>query len=180
MIYFVRHGRTDDNENKIISGQHNVPLNEHGLAQAQETALYLKDIQFAACYCSPLMRARQSCEEILKYHKNLQPVFDDRLKARYYGKVEGQPESAISFNRWQVGAFDRETAELELETIPALYQRVANLFDEILANYPQQNVLVIAHSCIGRIAAAYFNGMPDDQDFSALKVPNAKVVMFDK
>lgn len=180
MIYFVRHGRTDDNENKIVSGQKNVPLNEHGLAQALETAEYLKDIKFAACYCSPLMRARQTCAAVMQYHKHLKPIYDDRLKARYYGKVEGQPETAITFNRWQVGAFDRETAELELETIEDLYNRVADLLDEILKKYPKKNVLVIGHSCIGRVAAGYFNGIPENQDFSALKVSNAKVVMFDK
>lgn len=180
MIYFVRHGQTDANMNKIIAGQQDVPLNARGVEQAKETALNLQDIKFDACYCSPLKRAKQTCEAILKYHKGLVPVYDDRLKARYYGQVENQPESAITFNRWKVGDDDAQTKALELETIMDLYQRVAACFDEIRDKYPEQNVLVIAHSCIGRIAAAYFNGMPTDYDFSTLKIPNAKVVMFDK
>lgn len=180
MIYFVRHGQTDANANKIIAGQQDVPLNQHGLEQAKETAEYLRDIEFAACYCSPLTRAKQTCAEILKGRSGLTPIYDDRLKARDYGKVEGQPESAINFNRWKVGADDKQTKELGLETIMDLYQRVADCFDEIRDQYQNQNVLVIAHSCIGRIAAAYFNGMPSDYDFSTLKIPNAKVVMFDK
>ena len=180
MIYFVRHGQTDANLNKIVAGQQDVPLNAHGLEQAKETATYLKGIQFSACYCSPLLRAKQSCAEILKYHRNLTPIYDDRLKARDYGKVTGQPETSINFNRWKVGADDEQTATLEMETIEQFYQRVANFFDEILEKHVNQNVLVVAHSCIGRVATGYFNGIPDDQDFSALKVPNAKVVMFDK
>ena len=180
MIYFVRHGQTDANMNKIIAGQQDVPLNEHGVEQAKETAVSLKDIKFDACFCSPLTRAKQTCAEILKYHKGLTPIYDDRLKARNYGQVEGQPESAINFNRWKVGADDQQTASLGIETIMDLYQRVADCFDEIRDQYSDKNVLVIAHSCIGRIAAAYFNGMPTDYDFSTLKIPNAKVVMFDK
>ena len=180
MIYFVRHGQTDANVNKIVAGQQDVPLNVHGLEQAKETALYLKDIKFSACYCSPLLRAKQSCAEILKYHRGLTPNYDDRLKARDYGKVQGQPETAINFNRWKVGADDAQTAALAMETIPDFYHRVAKFFDEVLALYPNKNVLVIAHSCVGRVAAGYFNGVPTDQDFSSLKIPNAKVVVFDK
>ena len=180
MIYFVRHGQTNANLNKIVAGQQDVPLNETGLEQAKQTALYLKDIRFSACFCSPLLRAKQSCAEILKYHHGLKPVYDDRLKARYYGKVEGQPETSINFNRWKVGADDAQTQALAMETVTDIYDRVANFFDEILAQYPHKNVLVIAHSCIGRVAAGYFNGVPEDLDFSNLKIPNAKVVMFDK
>ena len=180
MIYFVRHGQTDANLNKIVAGQQDVPLNARGLEQAKETAAYLKGIRFAACYCSPLLRARQSCAEILKYHRSLAPIYDDRLKARDYGKVTGQPETAINFNRWKVGADDEQTQSLSMETIEHFYQRVANFFDEVLAKHANKNVLVIAHSCIGRVVAGYFNGIPDDKDFSALKIPNAKVVMFDK
>ena len=180
MIYFVRHGQTDANMTKIIAGQQDVPLNQHGVEQAKETAEFLQDIKFDACYCSPLKRARQTCEQILKYHLGLSVVYDDRLKARDYGKVEGEPESAITFNRWKVGDDDKQTEDLAIETIMDLYQRVADCFDEIRDQYANKNILVIGHSCIGRVAAAYFNGMPTDYDFSTLKIPNAKVVMFDK
>lgn len=180
MIYFVRHGQTDCNANKIIAGQQDVPLNQNGVEQAKQTADALKDIKFDVCYCSPLKRARQTCEQILKHHKGVKPIYDDRLKARNYGKVENQPESSITFNRWKVGDNDEQTKLLGMEDIQSFYNRVANFFDEVLDANPNKNVLVIAHSCIGRVAAAYFNGMPSDYDFSALKIPNAKVVMFDK
>lgn len=44
----------------------------------------------------------------------------------------------------------------------------------------RKDILIVAHSGIGRIGSAYFNGMPADQDFSSIEVPNANVVMFDK
>lgn len=180
MIYFVRHGQTNCNLNKIIAGQQDVPLNENGIEQARETALSLKDVKFAACYCSPLKRAKQTCAEILQYHKQLVPIYDKRIQARFYGKMENQPTSAITFNRWKVGADDEQIKALEMETVMDLYQRVADFFDEILAMYPNQNVLVVGHSCIGRAVSGYFNGIPEDYDFSNLKIPNAKVVIFDK
>lgn len=180
MIYFVRHGQTDANANNIIAGQQNVPLNEHGMEQAEQTAESLKEISFDACFCSTLQRAKQTCAAILKYHPDVAPVYDERLKARFYGKMENQPANALGFNRWKVGDFDEETKSLEMENIMDFYQRVSSCFDEIREQYAGKNVLVVAHSCIGRVAAAYFNGMPTDYDFSSLKIPNAKVVMFDK
>lgn len=80
MIYFVRHGQTEYNLNKIYAGQQDIPLNATGIDQAKQTALTLKDIKFDLCFCSPLQRAKQTCSEILKYHKDLNPIYDDRLK----------------------------------------------------------------------------------------------------
>ena len=179
MIYFVRHSQTDCNLKKIIAGHYDSPLNEKGIAQAKQAALDLQNIKFDVCFCSPLQRAQQTCEEILVYHQNLQPIYDDRLKARNYGKMQLQPTNSITFNRWQVGEFDEATKALEIEPIMDLYSRVADFFDEVLKSYPHQNILVIAHSCVGRVVSAYFNGIPENQDFSSLKIPNAKYIMFE-
>lgn len=180
MIYFVRHGQTDYNLNKIYAGQQDVPLNRNGIEQAKQTALDLKDIKFDICFCSPLIRARQTCDEILKYHNNLVPIYDNRLIERYYGKLENKPVGYINFNRWKVGADDKQTKDLDIETIMEVYNRVSNFFDEILTKYPNKNILVVAHSGIGRIGTAFFNGLPNENDFSTIKIPNAGVVIFDK
>lgn len=179
MIYFVRHGQTDSNLNKLFPTP-DVPLNEKGFEQAQQTALSLKDVEFAACYCSPLIRAKQTCAEILKYHSNLVPNYDVRLQARYYGKLEDQPTEALTFNRWKIGVYDEQVKSLGMETVTDLYQRISSFFDEVLQKHPHQNILVVGHSCVGRVTAGYFNGVPEDQDFSSLKISNAKVVIFDK
>ena len=77
MIYFVRHGQTDDNANgNLLTGWSATPLNEKGFAQARETAENLNDIKFDICFCSPLLRTRQTLNEIIKYHKNLNVVYD--------------------------------------------------------------------------------------------------------
>ena len=179
MIYFVRHGQTDSNVNKVFPAQ-DVPLNENGIEQARQTALSLKDVEFAACYCSPHLRAKQTCEAILQYHPELVPNYDTRIQSRYYGKLENQPTSSLTFNRWKIGVYDEQIQACGMETVTDLCQRVADFFDEILPKYPNQNILVVGHSCIGRIIAGYFNGIPEDGDLTSLKIPNAKVVIFDK
>ena len=69
MIYFVRHGQTDYNSNKLYAGQKDVPLNKEGVKQAKQTAEQLKDLKFDICFCSPLLRAKQTLNEILNLNK---------------------------------------------------------------------------------------------------------------
>ncbi len=180
MIYFIRHGQTNDNLIKIYTGQKDVPLNETGIKQAQDTAETLKDIKFDICYCSPLIRAKQTCEQILKHHPNLKVIYDNRLKERDYGKLVGKPVGSIPFNRWQVGAAEDLTKEYEIEEIMHVYNRLEDFYNEILKNHTNKNILLVAHSGIGRISHAYFYGMPENNDFSNIKIPNAGVVIFEK
>ena len=179
MIYFVRHGQTDDNLYKIYTGQKDIALNQNGLKQAVETAEKLKDVKFDICYCSPLIRAKQTCEQILKYHKAVTVIYDDRLKERDYGELVDKPVGSIPFNRWKVGADDALTEKYKIEPILHVYKRVEEFFDEILSKNRGKNILIVAHSGIGRIGSAYFNGMPDGQDFSTIKIPNAGFLVFE-
>ena len=112
MIYYVRHGQTDYNIKNIFAGHLDVPLNEEGFKQAHKTAEELKDIKFDVCYCSPLIRAKQTCDEILKFHKGLKPIYDDRLKERFYGDMENKPVKDLNFNHWKLIDFDEQTKEL--------------------------------------------------------------------
>src|ERR1700744_3612221 len=58
-IYFMRHGESEANIQKIIQGQElDSPLNETGIKQAIYTGKYLKTHgKFDAVYASPLKRA---------------------------------------------------------------------------------------------------------------------------
>lgn len=180
MIYYVRHGQTDYNIKNIFAGHLDVPLNEEGFKQARKTAEELKDIKFDVCYCSPLIRAKQTCDEILKFHKGLKPIYDDRLKERFYGDMENKPVKDLNFNHWKLIDFDEQTKELRIETLSDCYKRISGFFEEILSKYDNKNILVVAHGCIGRIALSYFNGFPLDNDLSSIRIPNAGVVVFDK
>jgi probable phosphoglycerate mutase len=178
MIYFVRHGQTDYNLKQIYAGQKDIPLNQNGILQAQATANELKDVHFDICYCSPLIRAKQTCAEIVKFHPNLKVIYDDRLKERDYGKLVDLPVGSIKFNRWKVGVDDIATQNYCIEPIMTMYSRIKEFYDQILQENLHKDILIVAHSGIGRIGSAYFYGMPDNKDFSTIRIPNAGVVKF--
>lgn len=180
MIYFIRHGQTDDNLNQIYTGQKDVPLNQTGIKQAKETASELKDTHFDICFCSPLLRAKQTCKEIMKYHKNINVIYDERLMERDYGTLVGLSVDSINYNRWNSINDEKMKNEFNAETITQVYDRLNDFYNEILVKHQNKNILIVAHSGVGRISNAYFNGMPENMDFSTFKISNASVTLFKK
>ena len=173
MIYFVRHGQTDDNANgNLLTGWSDTPLNKNGIEQAKETAKNLKTINFEICFCSPLLRARQTLDEIKKYHKNLKVIFDDRLKERDYGEITKKPAGICNFRRWNAN----DKIPFKMESIPEMFKRVASFYDDLKKDYIGKNILIVSHSGVGRLSYFYFNGKPQDGDYSDFKIDNAKVM----
>lgn len=66
MIYLVRHGQTNWNLLKKFNGCTDTELNQTGIEQAKSQAENLMNVSFDVCFCSPLKRARQTCEIIFK------------------------------------------------------------------------------------------------------------------
>ncbi len=174
MIYFVRHGQTFDNAQKpeILSGHNKVKLTKQGIEQAKQTALELKDVKFDICFCSPLIRTKQTLKEIKKYHKHLKVVYDDRLKERDYGEVTNKPTTICQFRRWNAN----DEIPFKMETIPQLYNRLSNFYNELLPVYKNKNILIVSHSGVARITHFYFNGKPSDGDYSNFYLKNAEIM----
>lgn len=176
MIYFVRHGQTNDNIENILTGWAPTPLNEKGIAQAKETAESLKNVKFDICFCSPLLRTKQTLEEIIKYHQGLEVIYDDRLKERDYGEITKQPTSVCNFRRWNAN----DLIPFEMESIPEMFDRISSFYEEILDNHKGKNILIVSHRGVGRLTHFYFNGKPSDGDYSNFEIGNAKVMCIDK
>lgn len=88
-LYLVRHGETDWNKARKIQGQVDIPLNEFGIHLAEETGKGLKDIPFDICFTSPLCRARQTAEIILK-GRNIPIVDEPLIMEMAFGEYEGK------------------------------------------------------------------------------------------
>lgn len=177
MIYFVRHGETYDNANgNLLSGWSEVSLNDRGISQARKRAEELKTVKFDICYCSPLLRAKQTLEEILKFHDGLQVIYDDRLKERDYGEITSKPASIFKFRRWNANDIIR----FKMESIPQMFDRVANFYNEILPKQKGKNILIVSHSGTARLTHFYFAGKPSDNDYSDFSLGNAKLMMIDE
>ena len=90
-FYIVRHGQTDYNKKHRFQGRSDVPLNEVGVEQAKKIADSLADVDFGAIYYSPLIRAKQTADEIYKKHSGARYLETPEIAERDFGDYEGEP-----------------------------------------------------------------------------------------
>ena len=87
LVYLLRHGQTEDNNNRIIQGQSDSLLTPEGMNSIKKRAEKLNDITFNVIYCSPLGRARFSLDILLKELKqNTNVAYLDELMEIDFGK----------------------------------------------------------------------------------------------
>ncbi len=77
-VYLARHGQTAYNMEGRFQGQLPVPLDETGRGQAIELAERAAEHGFAALWCSPLRRARETADAVAE-RIGLEPREDARL-----------------------------------------------------------------------------------------------------
>lgn len=176
MLYFVRHGQTNHNLNKLLAGRCDVELNENGVEQARLSAEQAKELKIDLIYCSPLIRAKQTCNEINKHH-NVKVIIKDELIERDFGKYESQPYSSIDGDMcWN---YYLNTYDNEIEPLKCVFERVYNLLDEIKKEYKSKNILIVAHNDIGRAVYCYFNGVPSKGNVRDIGVGNAQILKYE-
>ena len=100
-LHLVRHGQTFFNRYNRLQGWSNSPLTDAGLADADKAAAKLRDIEFAAAYCSDTTRAQVTAQRnyndiVRKYGlaatrdflKEADPFHDAESDNEYWHRVE--------------------------------------------------------------------------------------------
>ena len=75
----MRHGRTDWNERHKLQGSTDIPLNNDGRRMAEKAAQEYRDVHLDECWCSPLIRARETAEIVLR-DRGVPIRIDSRLR----------------------------------------------------------------------------------------------------
>ena len=89
-VYLARHGQTAYNLEGRFQGQLPVPLDDTGRTQAAELAERAAEHGFAALWCSPLLRARETAQ-IVSAGIGLEPKEDARLMETNAGDWTDRP-----------------------------------------------------------------------------------------
>lgn len=171
-LIFLRHGRTDWNDQGRLQGRTDVPLNEVGRAEAIAAGKVLKNYTFDAIYCSPLIRAKQTLELAYPTEK---VVFDERLAEWSFGSYEGRClPNEVFRTRWSFGMEPLGGMEL----VEDLVARVTDFYEEIRALHPTGRVLVVSHAGVSGAMHAAICGMKEGENLSNNCLPNATPVLF--
>ncbi|WP_283678867.1 histidine phosphatase family protein [Lentilactobacillus sp. Marseille-Q4993] len=152
-LYFVRHGKTEWNlESRYQGAGGDSPLLEQSYQEIKQVGEFLKDIEFAHIYASPIKRARDTALGIRKQLSKQPPItFLSRLEEFHLGKMEGMkfadvkaefPEEAENF-KLHPDKYDNSV--IGGESYPDVIARMTPAIQEIVQANPDQNVLIVSH-----------------------------------
>lgn len=179
MLYIMRHGRTDWNSQRRIQGQTDIPLNDEGRQMAKDAAEEYRDIHFDVCYCSPLIRARETAELLLA-GRDVPIVFDDRLKEMSFGEYEGfqnsfdHPDCLVNVLFWHPEEYKEPVPGGE--SLDALYARTGAFLKEKVEPdlAAGKDVLIVAHGATNSCIKCQVDKRPVEEFWKG-GIPNCKL-----
>ncbi len=172
-LYIIRHGKTNWNLKKLIQGITDLSLSEEGIKDIKELKKEIDKISFDICITSPLKRAKETAEILVKC-----PIItDERLKERYMGKLEGTSVSNYDINKYWNINYQKE--DIGVETPKELLKRSKLFLDDIKKNYNDKNILIVSHS--GLIKGLHFNiiGYDNNTDLLSFYANHNEIYEYD-
>lgn len=155
-IYIVRHGETIWNEKRLLQGSVDIELNESGRKLAGITGEKLEEIFFDKIYSSPLIRAYETAN-LIRGHRNIPIIRDDRLRELSFGINEGKDSMKIRED--ENNPFHNFFSRPELyvapeggETLEHICERAKEFLEEVIE--PQadalERVMIVAHGALNK------------------------------
>ena len=162
-IILVRHGETDWNKQGRFQGQIDIPLNEHGKAQAKAASEFLKHTLIQKAFSSSLSRPKETAQIILTEHPGIQISLKDNLKEIGHGEWEGKLESEINsdwpdlLKTWKT--FPEKVQMPEGENIKDVSTRSISGWMEVCKDLKNdETALVVAHDAVNKTILCHLLG----------------------
>lgn len=159
-IYVARHGETAYNAEEKVCGATDIPLTERGMGQAESLAEQVAQYPgIQLMVVSPLLRAQQTAGAVLR-RCPMEKRTDSRLREQDYGYFEGRGRMEPEFR-----AARREFAKPfpQGESLFQMAQRIYNFLDELIAEMPAEEILLVAHGSVARVIRSYFIPLSNEE-----------------
>lgn len=175
----MRHGATKWNEINKLQGQTDIPLDENGVKMAQKAAGECSEVHFDICFCSPLERAKQTADIVLR-SRNVPIVYDDRLKEMSFGEYEGTkdywniPDSPIGV------LFSRPEEYIRPvpggESFDELFTRTGQFMEQVIEPLMKEgkDVLIVGHGVMNTCIICRLKNIPL-RDFWSVGIKQCKL-----
>ncbi len=150
-FYFVRHGESESNRERIMQGRTPSPLTDRGRAQAREAGLWFRDKSLDCIVCSPLDRARDTAKAIAAAVGIREIAVVEELTEIDIGIFTNMRlEEVRARYPSEYAVFLRQSWEgvPGAERIEALYARAAVAWDRLFERCAagRKNILAVTHS----------------------------------
>ncbi len=152
-LYLIRHGETE----WAISGRHtgssDIPLTANGENEARELGKRIRNIAFAQVLCSPLKRARRTCELV---GLDQAPEIEADLAEWAFGDFEGLHLAEILkiHPGWDVLADGCPNGDMPVQILERTDRLITRL------RQLKGNIALFSHGKFGGILAARWIGLP--------------------
>lgn len=169
LIYFIRHGQTDWNKEQRFQGQRDIPLNDHGRAQADANGPILRSVleqhsidpKQLDWFCSPLGRTRETMARVrAAFDPDLPEVeFDNRLVEISFGEFEGVLLTEIERDHPDHFAA-RETSKWDhLPPNGENYQMLVERLESFRRDKIKRPSIIVAHGGVARAMRRIVTGL---------------------
>ncbi|WP_108508861.1 histidine phosphatase family protein [Polynucleobacter acidiphobus] len=149
-ICFVRHGETDWNVEKRMQGHTDIPLNAHGVMQAERLAKVLlrTGYRFDRIYSSDLERAFHTAK-VIASPLSLDITVHPDLRERHVGKLQGlllADAPKMLPEQWRRHLARDLEFDLEGgESILGFHARMKRMLDHLLMRHAGEQILAVSH-----------------------------------
>ena len=170
MLYIMRHGRTVWNMEHKLQGKTDVPLSEAGRPVVEQAAAAYRNTHIDVCYCSPLIRAVETAEIVLR-GREIPIITDVRLEEMGFGICEGTLYPLFAAP---------ETYRIPVEggeSLEDLYARTRVFLKEVIEPQLRQgkDILIVGHGVMNASIVCQIMDIPV-KDFWSVKMKNAELV----
>ncbi|MCI0766924.1 histidine phosphatase family protein [Bacillus sp. TL12] len=172
MIYVIRHVETNLNKEGKLQGRLGLPLNTHGIEQAEHLRDKLQHIKFDYVFSSPQERAIQTAEIITR----IEAITDIRLDVFDLGEADGLRKDEV---RMAGGAPDSSIYN-GVEDSNSYVQRIFSFMRDLEVKYRKRelNILLSGHRCTTGCIGAYFEGIPEDRNILKFSSNNGEYKVY--
>lgn len=174
-IYIVRHGQSQDNAHKIVSGISETTLTQLGREQARLAGKQANELKIDFIACSPLGRAKETAALIadaLDYPESKIKIMPE-LKERALGDLEGR---SYASNELLNGNFPATELIAGVEPLTLVHSRVQQALRKIHSLKGHKNVLIVCHMNIGRMLQVIAGGGDPNQLYDQPRLENGQIL----
>lgn len=165
-LLLVRHGQTDWNPAQRVMGRSDISINEIGKKQSQHLSSWLRDIEIHAVYSSPVRRALETAEIIIKERNGLKIVEEPGVAEIDYGDWVGMTFAEVEekYNK-QYNDYRFRPSHMKIpggEAVVDVQKRAVAAIEKIRKKHEGQRVLVVSHADVTKAILVHYLGLSLD------------------
>jgi broad specificity phosphatase PhoE len=179
LIYMIRHGRTDWNDERRVMGRNAVPLNDRGREMVGALARHLAGEGIAAVYTGTLARAKETAAilstawgaELVEEGRLDESAFEDWV-GKTYSELSGVPDFDLYLSRPTRSSFSSGEGMIDIQ------RRALAAVGRIADESRGEKAALVSHADVIKPVIAHYLGM-DLDSMHRLAVANASATLLD-